>query len=289
MAAQSAPLAPSALPGAQSDALLATDGDRAPTAAQAIGLARKEKARADAIERATAELHGQLTQGDYRPSRVAKALKAGADPCAVNAEGFDALMLAAQRSMAEAIVMLLGQGADPKATGPGGKTALMIAAENGSESGARLLAPVSDPAQKDNDGQTALEIAIPTPLLSHSSLSARLQTLARLATVCGFGDLSAEKIEKLAILAVRHEAPGLLAACAERVNLATLPDAPENEGGAPAWPLIAIAASGRKNSSVLKILIASGADAQRAGPARPARNRANWALNACPRCCLCRT
>jgi ankyrin repeat protein len=92
-------------------------------------------------------------------AQIVEALLGVSDLNARTCDGETALMAAAQMGCAEVVAKLLAAGADPLAVDDQGFSALMRAAKMGNVDCVDLLAPLSDLDAKDRVGQNAEEIA----------------------------------------------------------------------------------------------------------------------------------
>ncbi len=117
-------------------------------------------------------------------------LNLGADPKIANAEGNDALMMAARHGLVEAVIVLLNAGADPKRANRYGTTALMQAARGHLvETVRELLRAGADRSQVDERGLSAAryarEVGEPpaelTGLLAPSALGATTELSRRVS------------------------------------------------------------------------------------------------------------
>jgi ankyrin repeat protein len=112
--------------------------------------------------------NGEDTYGGKEVSDIVKAvLDLGADPNGRDEDGWTALLRAAYGEYPTTLRLLLDRGADVNAkcncpvSGYGGATALMIAARNGGLEGVKaLLAKGAEVNQRDENGSTALALAV---------------------------------------------------------------------------------------------------------------------------------
>ena len=90
-------------------------------------------------------------------SAIEVLLEAGADPNAVDREGWTPLLLAAKSGSERAVKALLEAGVDPNAVDREGWTPLLLAAKSGSERAVKALLEAGvDPNAVDEDGWTPL-------------------------------------------------------------------------------------------------------------------------------------
>lgn len=113
-------------------------------------------------------VNGEDSYGGKEVSDIVKAvLDLGADPNGRDDDGWSPLLRAAYGEYPSALHLLLDRGADVNAkcncpgSGYGGATALMIAARNGGlESVKALLAKGAETNERDENGSTALALAV---------------------------------------------------------------------------------------------------------------------------------
>jgi ankyrin repeat protein len=121
--------------------------------------------------------HTMLTQAAFGPPSILRAILEGrADPNRESNSSITALYIAAGCGNLENVALLLQYGANPNAIfEPNGRTALMHAALYGHASVVEKLLAVSDLALRDNNGDTATDIA---EKAGHKELAAFLRNPA---------------------------------------------------------------------------------------------------------------